>query len=99
MDIVLIKIAWLFVLLLVIATFAQQEQQQQQQENGLLSKETSSTSSSPFSEPLSNVPDPTSSKSGLQGEFQKAKLGLDAFQVGKQQADHIKDKIPKVGYS
>ncbi|KAG2225621.1 hypothetical protein INT45_013732 [Circinella minor] len=95
MDIVLIKIAWLFMLLLVIATFAQQEQEQQQQ-NGL-SKETSSTSS--FAEPLSNVPDPTSSKSGLQGEFQKAKLGLDAFKVGKQQADHIKDKIPNVGYS
>ena len=81
-------------LLLVITTFAQQQQEQ----DGL-SKETSSTSSSsPFTGPLSNVPDPAS-KSGFEGEFQKTKLGLDAFQVGKQQADRIKDKIPKVGYS
>ncbi|KAI9274359.1 hypothetical protein BDA99DRAFT_236266 [Phascolomyces articulosus] len=99
-KVVLIKIAWLFVLLLVTATFAQQVSEQDSSSS--LNQEPSSASYSSdtqpsFANPLSRVPEPTTS--GLEREIQKAKLGLDAMKVGKQQADRIKDKLPKVGYS
>ncbi|KAI9497874.1 hypothetical protein BDB00DRAFT_543799 [Zychaea mexicana] len=99
-NLVLIKIAWLFMLLLVTATFAQQLQPDDNDgATTSTSSEPSAVSSSSlssFAEPLSHVPEPNS---GFGQDFQKAKLGFDALKVGKQHADRLEDKLPKVAYS